>query len=121
MRKRGGAILYWFVGIILTFVVTALPAVLSLVWWAYGISPETLRGLISAWLFGSLIIASLPFSIIVPGIGNDDWVEFFSENGRGMLFYGNPLAWVILLSMSCRKIYKMFFPPDEESVVPGKW
>lgn len=87
--------LFWFCGVILTFICTVLPILLVLIAKVYGIQPEAMSGLIGTLFFGSLIIALLPALMIALGVADDEMVRFFDESGRQMTMRLNVVAWVV--------------------------
>lgn len=113
---------FWFFGVILTFICTALPILLVLIVKVYGIQPEDLSGLIGACFFGSLIVALLPALVI--GFAGDK-KDPLAECGERMFFRGNSIAWAVWLVLGCVALLFAFAfkeelidSPDEQDELP---
>lgn len=113
-QEKLKAILYWFGGIVLVFIVTALPLMLYLMAKVYDISPHSLSDLGSAWLSGSLLIAVLPALMVAFDVATDGQLKVFTDLGRKMLVY-NPVGLLVALIVGAYFLRRKMFPPDGET------
>lgn len=113
MNEKLGAALYWIGGIILTFVVTAMPIVIGGIAWVFGAQSDILRDLIWAWFFVSFSMALLSVFVVIPDVVNDWHIRYFYDTGRKMILYGNIIAWMVWLFIGVQTIVRRSVPDDD--------